>query len=303
MLSKGKESRMSKESRRISRERKDRRLRDQRERECKQDSVSRKQPTPRTLTTALGLGLPFGTYAIGMGLVTSNSYFWVGIIVAYIGAVWFARDWYFSWKEARTLERSLVFLFPIGAAALVTWIALRPAPLDIYSVSEDGNYPEGTEIYGIIWNNYYSDMRSVIRNDSSEQYTDLEIFVRTDILIRDIGIDSRFNCSKEVWKPFDITAPLLTVTDDKGMSTTIPIITKNNSAYGTVFRIYCDKLLPNEKIEIASALIPADGRRIRTKPSWVTIVANYNAIGRMRTKEFGQCFIGNCSNMRPPTML
>jgi hypothetical protein len=173
--------------------------------------------------------------------------------------------------------------------------AFRPAPLQISFIAEDHNYIPGTDIYGIKWNDSYCDMRSLITNQSNWPYSELEIFIRTNLFIKEIGFNGRASCSGRSWIPAGVADANITATDKSGKSFTIPF---TSPAFGTVFRIYCDKILGSETLEIVSAII--DFQKPRKKPSWVTLTASYNTFGRAEEKEIRKCFLEKCSGTLLP---
>jgi hypothetical protein len=132
----------------------------------------------------VSLGLPAASVAIGIGLaVAGGTYFWSGIYLAYTGITWLLVDW---WIFSKALSFQAKIIGTIGTliiTLLVTWMAFRPAPLGIFSTQVDMNYEANQDVYGIKWNNLYSPLRTVISNESDDQYHALEIFIRTDVLI------------------------------------------------------------------------------------------------------------------------
>jgi hypothetical protein len=180
-------------------------------------------------------------------------------------------------------------------AGVVTWMAFRPAPLSILSISDDVNYTDGTEIYGIKWSDRYSELRTVISNESNDQYRDLEIYIRTDQAIRGTSSSSGGQCTYNPILPGVLIAdPTITSTDQRGNKQTIPV-TLNA---GNVFRVYCDKILANQTVEIISAVIPNPGNSApRMKPSWALVKATFVAFGRPEIRISSHCFVGTCSHI------
>jgi len=244
----------------------------------------------------IALGIPAAFVATGIGLAaTGATYFWIGSYLAYVGIAWLLVDW---WLFSKTLVMQTRLLGTTGTliiAGIVTWMSFRPATLTILSISDDVNYADGTEIYGIKWSNRYSELRTVISNDSSTQYHDLEIFIRTDDAIRATSSSSGDQCKYSPFLPGVLIAdPTITSTDQHGNKETIPV-TLNA---GTVFRVYCDKLLANQTIEIVSAIIPNPGNSApRMKPLWALVKATFVAFGRPETRISSHCFVGTCSHI------
>lgn len=242
----------------------------------------------------IALGIPAAFVVIGMSLaLAGGAYFWPGIYFATAGIVWLLIDWCIFSKSLVFRTRLTGAIGTLIIAGLPCWMAFRPAPLSIFSIADNANYAAGQDIFGIKWNDSYSELRTIISNASSEQYRDVEILVRADLLIREIGSNKGGACSFEPYLPgMFIGGPSLSSTDAQGRQIKIP--TPPNT--GNIFKILCDKIPPLGTIEIVAAVIPTIATpRVRTKPSWAFVQVSYLAFGRPETKTYTQCFIGRCS--------
>src|SRR3984893_12939576 len=140
------------------------------------------------------VGIPLALVAIGIGLaMVGVSYFWPGLWVASCGLALLLIDWIVYSSEMTHTRRGLGAIAILTGSLSVSWLAIRPAPLDISARLMDGDYPEGIEISGIKWNNSFSDVRIDIVNDSQEPYYNFHAFFRTSILITQIGTQSKFS--------------------------------------------------------------------------------------------------------------
>jgi hypothetical protein len=104
---------------------------------------------------------------------------------------WLLVDW---WIFSKALSFRTKLIGTIGTliiALLVSWMAFRSAPLGIFSISQNMNYGANKDVYGIKWNDLYSPSRTVISNEHGDQYYALEIFIRTDLIIKEIGSNRR----------------------------------------------------------------------------------------------------------------
>jgi len=206
-------------------------------------------------------GIPIAFLAIGICLaIAGGEFFWPGTGLAYAGAAWLFW-WYFS-KELDNNKKLAGLVRTFIATVMISWMAFKPAPIGIMSTIEEVNYAEAKSALGIKWRDICTELKTVISNQSSEYIEELEIFIKTDRVISDLGLDRPRQCTYE--KIADNT-----------------------------FRIFCDRLYVHETLEIVSATIPDTGT-VRIKPSWVSITANYLAFGRPEQRHFSKCFTASC---------
>jgi hypothetical protein len=155
------------------------------------------------------------------------------------------------------------------------------APLEIDATIDGVDYPNGTEVHGLKWDESYSGARLFITNQSDRSYSELEIYIRTNLLIRDI-VFSNSNRVSRVWTPVHIAG--LAIIDPK---------TGKNAAhskpFGTGFKINCDKLIDHETLEIIVAIV---GERPAEKPQWLSATADYIAFGRSEHGRLKPAFVG-----------
>lgn len=137
-------------------------------------------------------------------------------------------------------------------------------------------------------------MRAYIVNNSSDQYHDVEIYIRTDIVIRQLGIHAtNTSCAVEPSIPgASIVYPELTIHGQDNHDVTKPL----SLSYGSIYRIYCDKILSNGTIEIHAAVIPipGEGPQTRRQPEWIVVEASFISAGRPERRVFTQCLNGKC---------
>jgi hypothetical protein len=235
----------------------------------------------------ISLGAPAVLVGVGYSLATAGGpYFWSGVIVANSAFAWVLADWWiFSRASSSSKRLLLAALVSVFFAGGFDWMAFRPAPLGVFLIAEDRNYPTGTEIFGIKWENGLSELRMLVTDESGGDYSNLQILVRSDLMIRAAGSDSS-SCLYGSWLPTQLGAETLTSEE-----TSTPIV----HSFATVYKISCDKLAAHGKLEVVLAVLK--GGSNRPKPSWATGRATYRIAGSTRTKEFSQCFVSSCPDM------
>jgi hypothetical protein len=104
----------------------------------------------------------------------------------------------------------------------------------------------------------------------------------------------------------------LTVKGAHDKDLTIPVPLKG--AWGSIFKVHCDKLLAGDHLELVSPVVsmtplksgqtrPGGMFDPRTKPSWLTMKLRYEGLGHLRDTEYSECFIGECENITMPVKL
>ena len=250
---------------------------------------------------SVALGLPAATYGTGLAVLTFH--FWLGVVIAYAASIWFLVDWLVVSQKESTYSRLYVMSIPIASALLVTWIAFRPAPMDINALALKVNYRDDTTIAGIKWKDKYSDMRVTLRDDADDPYINIVIILRTDLLIANVGLLSQL--SQCQWAPHFpgvvLSGASVTISGiDKKGDISIPIFTPEDGPIAaTQYKISCDKILPHDNMELIVALEPPpmSGTIERKSPSWVSITVEYDAYGRSHEKGVHECFTNVCNGI------
>jgi hypothetical protein len=255
-------------------------------------------------------GVPITFYVIGFSLaVTGGAYFWPGILVGFAAAAVLWLDWWFFSRAFTSNERRLGFVGVLGLCVVLIWLVGRTAPVEISANPLDIDYVPNTEIAGIKWNPSYYDLRVFISNNSSDQYSDIETLLRTDLYIAGIGfLRASSQCTAAPEAPFRDAS--IGFKDKNGHMQSIPLFS-GQGQYSSIFKINCDKLAGGDHLEIvvpiASLNQPKPGQIIpggllnpRTKPSWLTMKLRYDGRGRNRETDFSQCFVGACETITMP---
>ena len=245
----------------------------------------------------LAIGIPASFFALGLSLAFSGpSYFWYGMMLTYFGIIWLFVDWFIYSRKLTGLTKVIGALAPLALAAIVTLVAFWPAPLGIVIIADDLAYEKDADVYGVKWKDNYFPVTILVNNPSKRQYLDVQIIERTNLFIAGVGSNLRERCSYAPYAPgLAMASATMTYTDTHGKSITEPLELQIRSLY----RITCDKLLPNETIEIRTAVISGllDSAK-REKPSWVMVKVEYVSAGRPEVETSEQpCLIDRCDNL------
>jgi hypothetical protein len=252
----------------------------------------------------ISVGIPTAFVAIGIGLaVSGGSYFWPGVGLAYAGCIWLLFDWWFFSKDLSNRVRLVGTIGTCIILIVISWVAFRPAPLTIVFVSQDVSYIDGDAIYGIKWKDSYYPSKLLVVNESSDTYIDVEIMLRTDMFINEMGQPKGTGCT------FHVATPGLTLsTPDMQMYKEGKLVARPvDIKAGYVYSIYCEKVLSHDSMEFIAALIPppfgnnpppgADkplpGDDRRRPPKWVIVDINYISSGRPEHRMLRKCMDDN----------
>jgi hypothetical protein len=203
----------------------------------------------------------------GFGVI--STFYAVGVAAIYIGFFVLIVEIVFEpWiRQKRFLRTSLVvaWLFLIG---LFTFeIVFMPGPLDIYSFAmRKGNYADGTNIEGIVWNSHFTDSRVIFNNPTDDDYKDINLVIKPDRWITKAVISgTTFGCdltplngrfiSFAIAKETGIITPKLTTSGSQG-----EIHDQMGDIYSTVandgdYRLTCTKFPAHESIKLVFAVV------------------------------------------------
>lgn len=164
-------------------------------------------------------------------------------------------------------------------------IADETSPLKFSAyLAPNGNYPSGTTLGGIQWEDSFVDVRLEIRNESDTVAQNIDLSIRLDSHIA--GVGQLTNVPEVHIRPDDQPMPAVWLggTDDSGKPVTVPIV-PTGPVVSPVYRVFCPRLLSNDTIRavIASvALNPAIGGKFpqklfapRRKPAWLHVQGVY----------------------------
>jgi hypothetical protein len=244
-------------------------------------------------TWHISLGIPFGLLALGVTLIAMGSpTFTLGMMTAYAGVAWLLFDWWFFSKELTLGLRLTGTAGTLAIAAIVSWVAFRPAPLDISFVRVPDGYADGVDVAGIKWSKKYSGLRLSLRNDSDFQYSNIDFLIKTDVMIAAVGFESKFaQCAaKPTLVAVSISGPTIGFQDKNGNTNLMPL----NFTMADVFKVFCDKLLPHDPVEIVFATRNSPVRQGFNEASAVNLRGTFEGFLKSRPLEKKECLIAGC---------
>lgn len=246
----------------------------------------------------VGLGIPALIFAICFSM-TGFMNFWAGVLGASLAIVWFAVDWYVLSRGMRLIVRGTGGLSALAAAIFVGWIAFRPAPINVAIDAPPGNYNEGTNALGVLWKVGYDPVNIIVFNNTSSEYEGFDSYVRTSLQIAEVGVRGYINqCIATAENPFvTIGSASLSYNNAKGGTLSIPLFQGPQPIVSTFYRIRCDKLASNSKIDIVLAVVGALAGATEARPSWAVLSSRYTRAGKVYKAFDSHCFFGTCADM------
>lgn len=184
--------------------------------------------------------------------------------------------------------RPVGILVVLGLLSLFRWgFVMAKDPLVVRASCITGEYDPGTVIAGIKWRPEYSDTRVLFKNDTDNNYQDLDVVINTDQFISASTETTLIGC-----KVFN--------TDTGQDTVTMPVIDKKTgrkhilsqdkmSFFSGGIHVMCDKLPKHNYAEILLAVAHPDPERKalygpRKDPTLVGVNGTYTSIGgRPRT--------------------
>lgn len=255
---------------------------------------------PETLWTWLvQLGLPGLGIGVGMTM-TGYINFWAGMGLAGACTLLFAIHWRRISKQQPKHIRLFGYAIPCAFAVYLIYMTMRPIHADISLSAEELPYQAGSVVAGIKWQDSDHEMRVFLSNGSNESYANINVLIRTDAMIRQIGWLSKLTqCAAEpTLGPIQIASGSMTMISEDGKKVRVPL---SEPQAGNMFKVLCDKVLPEETLQIIiAASAPIGAQSSSTNPKWITAEANFDAFGRSRTLRTSKCFDKACPDMKAP---
>jgi hypothetical protein len=279
-----------------------RRARERRESIVRGTTAATKPTTERRSVRAwhIALGIPIAFVGIGSGIAaTGPAFFNLGAGLAAAGLAWLLFDWWFFSKDLWLIARLGGTCGTLIIAGALGWVVFRPAPLPIDVALLPGNYPDGSVVGGIKWNSQYGGFDLSLRNDSDFQYTNIDFLIRTNLMIAEIGSTSKFSqCSaKPVIPGLQVQGAYIAGHDEKGNPVNIPV---GEFTRGDIFKVYCDKILPNDFVTLTIATHQRPGEGGFKEPAATSLRGSFDGFGQSRPLQKQACLIKGCAEIPYP---
>jgi hypothetical protein len=262
------------------------------------------------------MSVPLTVVALGITLMTVNL-FWSGVVTLSAGLVLLALDlayetFLLGWPRPVQIILGIVYL----AAILIVsqkWI-FRAAPFGVFASSGVPIYGPGSNVNGIDWRPYLSDLNFSIKNPSPLDYDNFDAEVSTNLVMTGLqkvralsacnvagthqGIqvhNQRIVGGQPVGPVDDSGSEYQVIPMDKDGKPLLPV-----SGGDWSYRIRCDKLPANSEFDFFSALEVVNepnshspvGSRLFGDPqaaSWISITARFQTSGRNREETISRC--------------
>lgn len=195
-----------------------------------------------------------------------------GIMLLPDGFIWFVLAAYLAiivWgcdvvlQEVRELGLLAQILATVPFVVALAWFSARfvwvRLPLDMLSRNLDADYPDGTVIGGIQWNQKYADLRVTLSNGTDYDYTDLNLLLKPKEPITDaaqVVTDlPGVSIVRESEKSFELKHLRPSTHQVWEVPTALFASTGG-------YRVTCDRLPAGEQIEIVLASVSINQPRI-----------------------------------------
>jgi hypothetical protein len=208
------------------------------------------KPAPAPLRSLLiAFGIPTLVFSTGAS-ITGYQNFWLGCALMASAALWFGFHLCrlpFSLSLRAMLISALVPIFGI-----IAWYLIVPAPLDVFISSDEGNYGNGADVFGMKLDSHYSELQVILTNNSRFDYSNLDVRFQTTRSIVSVGWSSGFNSC--IVKAGVKAAGKVIMTNQHGERSDIPLDYSTNQVIAPVYRARCNSFLSSSMIEIIFAI-------------------------------------------------
>jgi hypothetical protein len=179
----------------------------------------------------------------------------------------------------------------IGLYGIGLWFLFVAAPLIVAITMPPGNYPVDQDVFGVKWKQEYYPVTYIVENETANDYDHYDSYVRTNKQITKVAIRNSLNqCIASPEIPGSLIYGWNISHPENGKIVSVPIFQDQNDVVSTDYRIRCDKISSNSRIEIVLAIIGG-------KPDWATVSSKYVAVGRSRLWFASQCLSPPCENV------
>jgi hypothetical protein len=252
---------------------------------------------PSVIEVILAYGF-IPTFLFALGVAVIPLWFWgaIGLIALSLPfTVWLSVK-VFRHNTKLTLKIMLAgvsLLLYVGAY----WSIWVPASISPVLADNHVNYETGTDIYGITWQPDFSEVQLHLSNDSDYDYTNIDAYVRTDLLIAGAGLFGGINiCSSEPYSGIPVISGTVSWKGSQGDPHTAPLL-ENNLRQASFFRIRCDRFSARSVIDIRFAVIALPPVITRQEPQWAKLWLSFNAGYRPVHLSPQSCFVTQCDNI------
>jgi hypothetical protein len=238
---------------------------------------------PETIRTRImQIGVTSVIFAIGFAM-TGYVSFWRGIfLMSAIIAFYLGNLWYFE-KKMATREKGWLTLALVVSYAVLLWFVFIAAPLNVFFEFPPANFPADRVFFGVKWRSEFYPINVVLINKNDISYDGFDSYIKTNALIAKIGIkDSINHCVPSSENPGPSADVMVEFAQTDGTHVVIPLNQEDQTQATTFFRVRCDKVAANSKIELVVATVQGP-------PKWVAMQTSYMAAGRSRSPFFSSC--------------
>jgi hypothetical protein len=242
----------------------------------------------------IGLGFPSLGFSTGFSMMSGPDTFWTGFWIAIGSCVAFAAIGIALSRGGNRFVQILSLSLSVIASTPIIWLAIRPAPISGTFLPLDGAYAPGQSVYGIPWMADYSGLSFTLTNDTDMTYSDVDVWMRTDILIANITISPSINsCVAKADTPFmKIMLPMMTIMSSFGKPIGPTIQADTLETHSTYYHIQCTALAPKSTVTMYLALDTLHLKR--RAPGWAAFSVRYVGASRFRERFSFQCLVSKC---------
>jgi hypothetical protein len=162
-------------------------------------------------------------------------------------------------EQKARIARTFIVLVPLVSLGILDWkVVFVSAPLTVHAFANDANYPSGTTMADIKWDEGYSEVKVFIMNSEDDlDYEDVDLSIQlediNDSLINTIGgaqLNPIGGCEIRPQNTVDVSLRMTTL-DNRS----IDLQGGSTMASTSPSRVVCEKLNKNTEIGLAFAVV------------------------------------------------
>ena len=250
----------------------------------------------RGLAVAASVGLNpwIPGIAFSLGVATIPLGFWSGVALMTVSVIWFF--WLFHRGSGLPGHGQRKFA---AAASILIYLAILytiwvPASIYPFIDRDVGNYEVGRDIYGLKWQDNFSELSIVIPKNRLNDFTNLNMLVRTDKMIAGIGMHAgASSCGYDQWFPVTVSPMYFNLF---GLERPVakPSLKPGKSQPNPVYYIHCERLSAMSDLDIRLAIVDGPLSKEKVLPEWAKLWISVGAGYREVLWSIEKCFVDRC---------
>lgn len=260
-----------------------------------EDTVSPERELAAASSAGLNLCMPGILFSLGVALIPLG--FWSGVSLMTVSVIWFCWLLHHGWGGRGHRRRKYAIAAAILVYLTILYTIWVPASVYPFIDRDIANYEVGRDIYGIKWQENFSELSVVIPKNRLQDFTNFNMLVTTDKMIAGVGMHAgASSCAYDQWFPVTVSP---TYFDLFGQERPLakPLLRTVRSQPVPVYYIHCERLAAMSDLDLRFAIVDGPLSKEKVLPEWaklwISVAAGYRGV----LWSLEKCFVDKCSGI------